>query len=87
MKKLSRDINHYIPLVSILLAGFAGIYIFSYDKIFQVVIIVSVGISYIAWGIIHHHLHRDIHLSVVLEYVLIAVLGALLVSALILKGG
>lgn len=85
MKGFTKHLNHYIPLISVLLAGFAGIFLFSYDVGFQMIVIISVAISYVAWGVIHHHIHKDLHLPIVLEYVLIAALGVLIVSMILIE--
>lgn len=59
--------------------GVVGFAFFSYDRIFQMAVAVSIAASYVAWGLIHHHLHRDLHLSVIFEYLIIACLGLVIV--------
>ena len=66
-KKATSHIQHYLPLIGILLAGAYGVYYFSYDRAFQAAIVIAAANGYIAWGVIHHYLHRDLHLSVIFE--------------------
>lgn len=81
-KKLTRHMQHYLPLIGILLVGLLGFFIFSYDKAFQAVIAIAVATAYVFWGLIHHHLHDDLHLLVVIEYIVIATLGLVIMFSL-----
>lgn len=83
MKKVARDIQHYVPLFGILLISVVGFAMFTYDKIFQMVVVVSSALAYVIWGVVHHHIHKDLHLPVVVEYMLIAALGIVIVFSLI----
>jgi hypothetical protein len=85
MKKVARDIQHYVPLFGILLATISGFIMFTYDKTFQMVVVVSSAIAYVIWGVVHHHIHKDLHLPVVIEYILIAALGIVIVFSLIFR--
>lgn len=85
MKTLVRHIKHYLPLFGILGAGFLGFYIFSYDKVFQAGVAVAAAVSYVSWGIIHHHLHNDLQLSIVIEYIAVAVLGLVVIFSVTLR--
>lgn len=85
MKDITHHIQHYLPLIGVLFAGFMGFNLFSYDKLFQEAIIISVGVAYIAWGVVHHYIHGDFHLSIFLEYVAIATLGVVLIITLVLR--
>ena len=84
MKSIVKDLSHYMVLFGILLAGFAGLILFSYDKNFQVAVALALSISYIAWGIIHHHLHKNLHLETVIEYIVVAALGFVLIFSMVL---
>jgi len=84
-KIVSNHLRHYLPLIGVLVAGALGFVTFSYDKKFQAAIVFGVAVSYFAWGMIHHHLHRDLHLSVVLEYFTIAALGIVIVFSLLFR--
>ena len=67
--------KHYLPLLGIMTAGLVGFVTFSYDKAFQAVMLIGIAVSYVVWGIVHHHLHDDLYLIIVLEYIIIATLG------------
>lgn len=85
MKQIAKDLPHYMLLGGILLAGFAGLVIFSYDKNFQVAVALATGISYVAWGLIHHHIHKDLHFEVFVEYAAVALLGIVVLFSLLLR--
>ncbi len=85
MKNLARHLPHYLSLFGILIAGFAGLILFSYDKSFQVVVSIATAISYVVWGIVHHYLHKDLHLEVFAEYLAVSVLGLVILFSLILR--
>jgi len=85
MKKFTKHLQHYLPLISILVAGLVGILVFSYDIEFQFVILLATAFGYVSWGIVHHFIHKDLHLSVILEYVVIAFLGVVLATSLLIR--
>lgn len=85
MKRITKHFSHYFPLIGILSAGLLGIYLFSYDRVFQVAISISVAVSYVVWGIVHHFIHKDLYLEVVVEYFAIAALGLVVVLSMILN--
>ncbi len=84
-KRFTKHAQHYFPLIGILVAGALGFFLFTYDRAFQVILLVAVAASYVAWGIIHHKMHNDLHLSVVVEYVVIATLGLVIVFSLLFR--
>lgn len=84
MKKLSKHISHYLPLLGILGAGWIAFFSFSYDQDFQVYILLSLGAAYVAWGIVHHTLHKDLSVEIIVEYISVAVLViAVLLSVIV----
>lgn len=85
MRSFVRDLPHYMLLIGILFAGFAGLILFSYDKNFQIAVALATGISYVSWGLIHHHIHRDLHFEVFMEYLAVAILGTVILFSLILQ--
>lgn len=85
MKYLTRHLQHYLPLLAILAAGFWGIVVFSYDTNFQMVLLIATASAYVSWGVIHHHIHRDLHLSVVVEYIVIALVGIILAASILFR--
>jgi hypothetical protein len=72
-------------LFGILLAGFAGLILFSYDKAFQIAIATALVVSYIAWGAAHHYLGRDLHFETIVEYVVVAILGFVIIFSLVIR--
>lgn len=85
MKDLSKDIQHYVPLIGIFLAGILGFAAFSFDRVFQATLILALAAAYVFWGIVHHHIHKDLHLSVILEYIVVATLGVVVVFSLLFR--
>ncbi|OGM20602.1 hypothetical protein A2955_03205 [Candidatus Woesebacteria bacterium RIFCSPLOWO2_01_FULL_37_19] len=85
MHKLTRHIQHYLPLIGVFLVGILGFRMFAYDRVFQSVIVVATAASYVAWGFVHHHIHDDLHLSVILEYIAIAFLGVVIVFSVLFR--
>lgn len=85
MKHIAKHLPHYFVLFGLLLAGILAFVLFSYDRIFQMVVAVAVAASYVIWGLVHHYIHRDLYFSVVLEYLAVAVLGLVMVFSLILR--
>jgi hypothetical protein len=85
MTRFTKHLPHYIPLVTIILAGVFGFFIFSYDQVFQTTILVAVSVSYVFWGIIHHKIHNDLSLFVFIEYLIIATLGLVVVLSLLFR--
>ncbi|MFC1653671.1 hypothetical protein ACFL1M_02390 [Patescibacteria group bacterium] len=72
----------YIVLFAILGSGAWLYWVFSDDSLMQRVISAGTGLTYILWGIIHHHRSDKVTTKVVLEYVLIAIFGFLVVNSL-----
>ena len=73
--KFINHLPHYLPLIGILLFGIIGYRYFSYDQGFQNVVSLSIALSYVVWGIVHHKLHKDLYLEVIFEYIFISILG------------
>ncbi len=82
MSKIIKDLSHYLPLLGVLGFGFIGFFAFSYDKSFQVAIIIATALGYVSWGIIHHSVHKDLTPQVTWEYLSFALLGAVLALSL-----
>ena len=85
MKRITKHLSHYVPLIAIILAGVFGFLIFSYDQAFQIMILIAVCISYVLWGVIHHKIHDDLSLFVIIEYLVIATLGLVIVLSLLFR--
>lgn len=85
MKSFARHLPHYMALFGLLLAGFAGFTIFSYDKSFQMAVAIATAVSYVLWGIVHHFLHKDLHIETVVEYIAVASLGLIILFSLVIR--
>lgn len=83
MRNISKEFNHYIPLVGVILAGTLGMLLFSYDQIFQAIMATVVAFCYVLWGMVHHHLHSDLEFNVFVEYLAIASIGLMIVLSVI----
>ncbi len=84
-KDFPRHPLHYFFLLSLMLVGLWGIFWFSYDASTQFAIVVSMAISYVVWGIIHHSQHHDLHMKIVFEYILVSLLAVLTFGSMILR--
>ena len=85
MKNIAKHLPHYMALLGIFAVGVVGFILFSYDRLFQIGVAIALAVAYVAWGIIHHYIHRDLHLAVVIEYIAVACLGLVLVFSLVLR--
>lgn len=85
MKNIAKHLPHYFVLLGMFLAGIVAFSLFSYDRVFQMIVAVAVAVSYFVWGIIHHAIHRDLYFSVVVEYLAVACLGLVIVFSLIIR--
>ena len=85
MKDLTKHLSHYLVLFGILLAAFAGLVIFSYDRHFQIAVGLALSVSYVSWGVVHHYIHHDLHWEVFLEYLVIAALGFVIIFGVIVR--
>lgn len=83
LTKFSRHFLHFIPLLVIFFIGIITFGTHSYDKSFQGVVAVVMGVSYVLWGIVHHLIHKDLDVMVVIEYVLVASLGLFIIFSLL----
>lgn len=84
-KDFPRHPLHYFTLICLQLVGLWGLFWFDYDRAMQLSIVVSMAVSYVIWGIIHHRQHKDLHPKIVLEYVLMAFLAVLIIGFLLYR--
>ncbi len=75
LHEATQHLAHYFTLVGIVLVALWGFLSFPQDQMFQSVIAISFGVSFVAWGIIHHHIHEELHSKIVLEYIATAFFG------------
>lgn len=84
-RKFFHHLPHYLPLVGVYLAGLVAFILFSFDRQFQIGIVIAVAISHVVWGMVHHHVHKDLSLEIVVEYFAIAIMGVALLLSVILR--
>ena len=84
IKDLKEHSLDYLVLIAILLFGIILYIFFKNDVVMQRLIAASIALSYILWGIIHHHHADKITTKIVLEYILVAVLGFLVINSLLI---
>lgn len=82
-KDFSRHPLHYFTLLTVQLTGLWGVFLFSYNSAMQLIIVISMAVSYVVWGIVHHREHRDLHPKIILEYLLVATLAVLIFGSLL----
>lgn len=85
MKRIAKHLPHYLPLLGIFALAVVAFLISSYDRFFLMGVSIAVAVSYVAWGVVHHSIHRDLHLSVIVEYIVVAALGLVIVFSLLLR--
>jgi len=85
MNDFTKHLSHYLTLIGILFAGFAGLVLFSYDKNFQLSVAVASATAYVAWGVVHHILHKNFQFEIFLEYLAVAVLGLTIIFTLVIR--
>lgn len=85
IKQYTKHLSHYLTLIGILFAGFAGLIMFAYDQYFQLSVAVATGVSYVTWGVVHHILHKDFELEIFFEYLVVAILGLSIVFTLVIR--
>ncbi len=78
-----KHLPHYMSLIGMFTVAFIGFFVFSYDRGFQTAIVVGASVGYVAWGIVHHAIHKDLNLEVFLEYLIFAVVGLVVVLSLV----
>ena len=83
LRRNIHHIKHYVPLIMLFIACIWGFYMFSYDKIYQTAIVTACSGGYVAWGIVHHVIHKDFSLTVLSEYITIALLGLAILLSII----
>ena len=80
-----KHFSHYLSLIGVFIAAIIGIMIFGYDRQLQMAVVVATAAAYVAWGAVHHWLHRNLYLSVIVEYLVVAILGVVLIFSLIFR--
>jgi len=66
---------YYLTLISIIIIAVFAIIEYQNQKQTQQMAVVTLGIIYFGWGIMHHKLHHSLRPKIVLEYFAVAALG------------
>lgn len=85
MRAFAKHLPHYMALFGILICGFSGLVLFSYDKNFQTAVAIATAAGYVSWGLVHHAIHKDLHLETILEYLVISALGLVIIFSMIVR--
>mgnify|MGYP001581341620 CR=1 FL=1 len=78
-----RHPTHYFILLCLLAVGLWGIYMFSYFPAMRMAIMISLSVSYVVWGIVHHAHQKDLHPKIVVEYALVTMFALLIFATLL----
>lgn len=84
MKKIIKHLSYSLSLFGILMAGFVGLVLFSYDIDAQILIAGITSGAYVVWGVVHHIHNKDFHWEIFIEYLAVAVLGFIFIFTLII---
>lgn len=83
MHHFTAHLSHHLSLLGLVAFAFLGLFVFRYDPTFQTAIVISLGISFVIWGMVHHWLHEGLKILLVLEYIGVAAFGTVIFLALI----
>lgn len=76
---------HYLVLLVILNLGIGMFFMLRFNLLYQTIVVLTTGIAYVIWGVVHHWLEEDLHLKVFLEYFLIALIFCVVILSLLLR--
>lgn len=83
---MSEHTIYYVSLIVILTLSFLLAYS-SFDRTFQIGVIVATTFFYVLWGIMHHLMNHDLHMKIVIEYILIGLFGLSIIFFLLSVNG
>ncbi len=83
-ENLRKHLKYYTALLIMQVIGFFALLSLSGSKEFQIAAIISSGIGYIVWAILHQYLEHSLTTKIVVEYVLFGTFG-IVVSILFFK--
>ncbi len=87
LKRISEHGLYYFSLIVILTLAFFLAYSNSYDRSFQIGVVIATTFFYVLWGIMHHLLNHDLHMKIVIEYILIGAFGLTVIFFLLSVNG
>ena len=74
-ENLRKHIKYYAALLIMQILGFFVMLSLSGNKEFQIAVIISTGIGYAVWAILHQYLEHSLTTKIVVEYVLFGTFG------------
>lgn len=83
-KNLLKHLKYYIALLVMQIVGFFVLLSLSGSREFQIAAIVTSGIGYMTWAILHQYLEHSLTTKIVVEYVLFGTFG-IVVSLMFFK--
>ena len=75
MQKMRAHLGYYTVFSLIAVFGFLLLAANAQHPETRMVVIITLALLYIIWGLLHHYVHHDISTKIVLEYVLVGALG------------
>lgn len=76
---------YYLVLAVILLLGFSGFLLLSFDKQIQFVISIVICVSYAIWGIAHHYAEKNLNWKIMIEYTLFSLISLAILLSLVMR--
>ena len=78
------NINYdYLILLVLIAITILTVRLFNFDQVVMLILIFSISLVYVFWGIIHHKKAGHIDKKIVLEYVSLALLVNIIIATLI----
>ena len=85
-KKFLKHINYYLALITIFVVGFV-LSLISFPNVnLEITVILLTIVSYVGWGVLHHHLDHELTQKIFIEYLLIGLLGVSIVFFVFMGG-
>jgi hypothetical protein len=78
-EKITKHFWYYLTFLCVELSGVFAVYYFAYDTFIRMVFIILMGLFYVVWSSLHHHLHHTLTKKIMIEYVLIGIFGVVVI--------
>jgi len=82
---MTKDLKHYLALITFLSIGLALFLIFNYNRQIQVGIALAMAATYVIWGIVHHWVKKELHPRIISEYVIVAIVASVVMIFLLMQ--
>lgn len=74
----------FLILIFLLLGSIIGVFYYDHQVLSQVVVVITMAVLYVIWGILHHHHENNLTFEVALEYIAMAALIAFMLIIFLL---